>query len=83
MAINKKLKEEFEYYIKNQEALLKDYNGKFIVIKEQKVIGSYSSQLEAYNETKKNHEVGTFLIQFCTPGNSAYTQSFHSRVSFS
>ncbi len=27
-------------------------------------------------------ELGTFLIQECTEGDSAYTQTFHSRVIF-
>ena len=76
------LDREFEYYLKNQNELVKDYNGKYIVIKEDKVIGVYDSESTAYFETEKQHEAGTFLIQFCEPGDGAYSQSFHSRVSF-
>lgn len=76
------LKKEFDYYLEHQDELLKKFNGRFIVIKDNNVIGDYSSQLEAFNETKKVHKLGTFLIQFCSPGKSAYTQTFHSRVSF-
>ena len=76
------LEKEFKYYLDNQDALVKDYNGKFIVIKGEKVIGVFESEEEAYFETEKEHESGTFLIQFCETGDSSYTQSYHSRVSF-
>ena len=76
------LEKEFKYYLDNQSKLVKDYNGKFIVIKGQDVIGVYDTEDQAYFETLKEHEEGTFLIQFCEPGDSSYTQSFHSRVQF-
>ncbi len=74
------LKNEFNYYLENQNELLALYNGKFIVIKGEKVIGAYDSQGDAYNETVKHHPLGTFLIQHCLPGSEGYTQTFHSRV---
>lgn len=74
------LEKEFKYYLKNQDELLKKFNGRFIVIKDDKVLGDYSSEIEALSETRKSHEVGTFLIQKCTPGNNAYTETYHSRV---
>jgi len=76
------LEKEFQYYKDHQEELVKQYDGKYIVIKDDRVIGSYSSEIDAYNETKRTHEIGTFLIQFCSPGKSGYTQTFHSRVTF-
>lgn len=36
----------------------------------------------AVSETKKAHELGTFLVQKVAPGTEAYTQTFHSRVAF-
>jgi len=79
-----KLEKEFEYYIKHQNELVEKYNDKYIVIKDQEVIGAYDSPSEAYNETKKVHEVGTFLIQHCSSGKASYTQTYHThRVSFS
>jgi hypothetical protein len=76
------LENEFKYYLDHQKELVEKYNGKFIVIKNCNVIGSFNSELEAFIETKKNHEIGTFLIQECTPGEDDYTQIYHSRVSF-
>lgn len=77
------LVQEFEYYLANQQEFVRKYNGKFIAIKDQKVIGTYDDQLSAINETQKLHKVGTFLVQKVVPGDSAYTQTFHSRVTFS
>lgn len=74
------LEKEFKYYLNNQDELLKKFNGRFIVIKGDKVLGDYYSEIEALSETRKSHEVGTFLIQKCTPGNNAYTETYHSRV---
>lgn len=76
------LKKEFEYYLANQDELVKKHKGKFIVIKGCKVIGEYDSPFEAVEETSKEHEVGTFLVQKCEPGSGSYTQTYHSRVSF-
>lgn len=76
----KPLEREFEYYLQHQNDLVKRYNGKFIVIKDEKVIGVYDNELEAIKETSKHHELGTFLVQKCEPGKESYTQTFHSRV---
>lgn len=76
------LRDEFQYYLDNQRQLVKEYNNKFIVIKDKAVIGSYDKEDIALFETQKTHELGTFLIQKCTDGTSAYTQTYHSRVVF-
>lgn len=72
------LEKEFKYYLKNQIDLVKKYNGKSIVIKGEEVIGAYDNKADAYFETQKENEIGTFLIQECSPGNMSYTQSFYS-----
>lgn len=77
-----KLEKEFKYYIENQDELVEKYDGKFIVIKDCKVIGSYESIEEAIDKTTKEHELGSFLIQKCEPGKESYTQIYRSRVSF-
>lgn len=76
------LKREFEYYLANQEALVRKHKGKFIVVKNREVIGVYDDQATAVSETEKTHELGTFLVQKVEPGNEAHTQTFHSRVAF-
>jgi hypothetical protein len=77
-----KLRNEFKYYLSHQPELVKKYNGKYIVIKDQVVIGAYDQEPEAIEETIKEHNLGTFLIQKCEPGTESYTQTFHSRVIF-
>ncbi len=51
-----------------------------IVLKIEKVLGAYESELDAVNETRRRHELGTFLVQRVSPGDEAYTVTFHSRV---
>jgi len=74
------LEKEFEYYLEHQNELVKQYKGKFIVIRGRKVIDSYDDELIAIEETSKKHKLGTFLVQKCTAGSEGYTQIFHSRV---
>ncbi len=74
------LEREFNYYLSHQNELVEKYNGKTIVIIGEDVIGAYDSYEEAYCETEKNHELGTFLMQKCSPGDKDYTAVFHSRV---
>jgi hypothetical protein len=76
------LKDEFKWYIENQNDLVTKYNGKFIVIKDKSVVGAYDSERDALFESEKKYGLGSFIIQKCTPGEEDYTQIFHSRVSF-
>jgi len=76
----RQLEKEFKYYIDHQAELVKKYNGKFIVVKDCKVIGAFDSELEAINTTSEQHELGTFLVQKCELGSESYTQTYHSRV---
>jgi hypothetical protein len=74
------LEKEFKYYLDHQAELVKKYNGKFLVIKDDKVIGDYSSHAEAYNNAVKTEKLGTFLIQHCVPGTEGFSQTFNSQV---
>lgn len=78
--MNAELKDEFEYYKRNQKKLVKKYSGKYIVIIGEEVIGSYDTQEEAVTETVKTHDLGTFLVHLVGSGEENYTQIFHSRV---
>ena len=76
------LDQEFKYYIDNQSELVIKYKGKYLVIKEQSIVGVYDTEIEAYTEAVKVYELGTFLIQECQPGSENYTQTFRTRVIF-
>lgn len=81
--INSYLQKQLDYFKSHQDELVKQYKGKFLVIKDQEVRGAYNTEMEAYTDAKKKFELGTFLIQQCSPGQESYTQTFHSRVAFS
>lgn len=76
------LEKEFKYYLNHQDDLVKKFNQKFVVIKNETVIGVYDAEDVAFFETEKIHEAGSFLIQFCEVGDQSYTRMFQSRVSF-
>jgi len=79
---NARLAEQFDFYLENQEKLVKQHGGKYIVIKDRAVIGAYDSEAEAISKTTQKHELGTFIVQKCEAGDDAYTEVFHSRVAF-
>lgn len=76
------LKKEFDYYLAHQAEMIERYNGRFVVIKDERVVGDYPDRGTAVAETQKTHALGTFLVQKVEPGEAAYTQTFHSRVTF-
>lgn len=75
------LEKEFDYYTKNYLKLSEKYNGKFLVIVGESVVGSFDSASQAYSEAQKKYEKGHFLIQECLPTEASFHQTFHSRVS--
>jgi hypothetical protein len=74
------LQREFDYYLAHQDELVRQHSGKFLVIKDEQVAGVFDDELEAYKWATENYELGSFLLQFCTPGDEAYSQTFYSRV---
>lgn len=76
------LEKEFQFFEDHKDQLIEKYNNRFIVIKDQKVIADFSSEIEAISETKKAHEMGTFLVQHATKKEAALVHKFHSRVYF-
>ena len=76
------LEKEFKYYLANQKNLVEKYENKYLVIIGEEVVGAFDSDEEAYFDSVAKYEEGTFLIQFCELGETSYSQSFHSRVSF-
>jgi hypothetical protein len=74
------LKQEFEYYLAHKADFLAKYKGKFIVLKDKQVIGTFDNRLTAIQETMKSHPLGSFLVQHVTE--SGEQMRFHSRVAF-
>ena len=76
------LDKEFNYYLEHQNELLPLYDGKYVMIVGNKVVGAYNTINEAYYKGKDKYGLGNFLVQLCTPGDSAYTVTSRSRVSY-
>lgn len=76
------LETEYQYYLRHQSELQTRYSGRFIVIVGESVVGDYGSKADAYLNSVKKYDLGTFLIQECNDGNTGYTQTYHSRVIF-
>jgi hypothetical protein len=57
---------EFLWYESQEENLLRQYMGRYIVIKNEQVIGDYGTRKLARQQTLKNHQAGTFIIHLCT-----------------
>lgn len=74
------LKREFDWYIAHQDEIVTQYDGRYVVVRDCKVIGAYNDQSSAIAETTKTYPLGTFLVQKVERGSSAYSQTFHTRV---
>ena len=77
------LEKEYEYYLKHKNSLIEKYVGKYIIIKNNDVIGAYESKEDAIKQTQIKHKIGTFLIQLCSKKEEDDVMRFHSRVAFS
>lgn len=73
---------ELEYFIVNQDRLVKEHLGKVLVIKGKEILGIYDTDLEAYLKTQQEHSLGTFMLQPCKPGPDAYTVKIFSQIYF-
>ena len=56
------LEREFEYYQKNMTEIREKYLGKEVVIVGDKVVAAYDNLEEAYMETVKSYNPGTFML---------------------
>lgn len=77
------VEKSFDYFRNNQEQLFAAYPDKFLVISGETVLMAADSLDQAVQYTLDNHmEPGNFIIQECSHGDGAFTQTFHSRVFF-
>ncbi|MCI6278225.1 MAG: hypothetical protein MR609_00280 [Bacteroidales bacterium] len=77
------LQDLFDWYLSHQDELVKQYNGKTLVITDNRVVAHFDQKEQAYDYALSNLEPGTFIIQKCTPGADAYTNTYYTlRVAF-
>jgi hypothetical protein len=72
------LKKNLEWYISNQKELAEKYNGKVLLIVDQKLVKAFTEMSEAYVEASKCYPVGTFTLQPCSPDAESYTLMLYS-----
>ena len=77
------LEGEFSYYRKHQSEFVKEHLGEFVVVRGNEVLGFYKSEAEAFEQTAKKYQPGTYLVEPCIPGTKHYTTVFNSRAIFS
>jgi len=58
---------EYLWFKENEEELMRRYYGRYIVIKDEKVMGDYGSWRLAWSQAVKQLELkpGTFIIHLC------------------
>lgn len=72
----------YEFFVSNFDELYKEYADRYIVIKNCKVIGDYDTFDNAYKDTIKNEQIGTFIIQHCSKSDSNINYFHYNNVVF-
>lgn len=63
---------DLDFFKENQERLVKQYDGKELVIHESEVIAAFDDVGSAFDYGCKNYGAGHFSIQKCIGGEDAY-----------
>ncbi len=75
-----KLSKEYDFYKKNKHILQKNYDNKYIALKNGKVITSGDSKPQVVDYMlKNNHRLGDFLVHLVSD-TSDLIYRYHSRV---
>ncbi len=74
------LKKNLDWYIANQKELAAKYNGKILLIVDQKLVKAFADMGEAYGEALKSYAAGTFTLQPCSPNPESYTLMLYSPI---
>lgn len=69
---------DFEFFIAHYDELYRKYGHKFIVIRNQEILGVYEDVVTAVRITSETYPVGTFIVQECTGDESGYTNYISS-----
>jgi hypothetical protein len=72
------LKMNLDWYIANQKDLAAKYNGKILLIVDQKLVKAFDEMGAAYTEAMKSYAPSTFTLQPCSPDADSYTLMLYS-----
>ncbi len=73
------IEKEFKYYLSHQNELVEKYNGKYLVLINNSVVGAYNDFADALYSSLEKYQPGTFMVQLCTLGNEAYTARYYNQ----
>lgn len=78
------LKKNLEYYIANQDDLVRQFDGRVLLIYEQRVVGDYDSLTDGYFSAQNNgYETGSFSLIKCSPGEGGVSVNYRTVNRFS
>ena len=66
------MSEDFAWFKERYTDFQKKYGESFIAIKNKKILGVYDSYCNGVRETVKTEELGTFIVQECSPDYNVY-----------
>jgi hypothetical protein len=72
------LRKNLDWYIANQKDLAGKYNGKILLIVDQRLIKAFDDMGAAYMEASKSYVAGTFTLQPCSPDPDSYSLMLYS-----
>lgn len=72
------MSEDFAWFKEHYKEFQDKYGDSFIVIKNKKILGIYNSYGTGVKETAKTEQLGTFIVQKCSPDYIAYQCSIAS-----
>lgn len=78
--MNEKLMANYQYYLDNYDELVKQYDGKVLVLVDCKVADVCNNEAEAYERGAAKYGFGNFIFQRCSKEQKTYSTILHSRV---
>jgi hypothetical protein len=69
---------ELNFFIEHQKELLAKHKGQVLILRGTEVAGAFDTALDAYNNALSRFDLGTFMLQPCEDGPSAYTVTLTS-----
>ncbi len=75
-----KFDNQYRYFVKHRDELVKKYYKRFLVIRNESIAGNYASFDEALYAASAKYEPGTFNIQQCLPENEEEVLQYDPRM---
>lgn len=64
---------DFQWFVENYDDIYAKYGVCYVVIKNEKILGTYNNCSTAIYETSKSEQMGMFIVQLCNGDESGYT----------